>query len=123
MAVDYAELKTTTRHTEDNPESHVVRFPAFGGQPEIRGPVFVATLAGEGPLSATVTVSTVSSPDHPASDSPAREVHNPLNAALEPMTLTPEEAAELDQFLAHPTAFPRVPIQGVPEIDPERDEE
>lgn len=45
---------------------------------------------------------------------------NPLNQALETLTLSREEADELRAFLAHPTAFPRVPARRIPEGDRSR---
>ncbi|SRR5713101_7101858 len=41
-------------------------------------------------------------------------VVNPLNLALTPLYLTEEDAAELDDLLEHPRAFPTVPVRGVP---------
>ena len=45
---------------------------------------------------------------------------NPLNQALEHITLSREEADELRAFLAHPTAFPTVPPRRIPEGDRSR---
>jgi len=39
---------------------------------------------------------------------------NPLNKALEPLTLSDDEARELDDLLEHSTALPTLPIRGVP---------
>ena len=106
MALAITKLSTGTVHPDQNTDNHTIHYSPFSGARAVQGPFTLARISG-----------TEFSEIRLVASSSEMSQRNPLNSVLEPLMLTAEEAAELRRFLAHPTAFPRVPIRSLPERD------